>query len=457
MKDKLQSLTILVLLMTSVYLLFLNFDMDLRDIFTKTENTEEAISYSPQGLLEDAIKPDSLAINFGSDHHSLIANPLQDGYWTEIKEVIKTVFEDQGTDKVSLDSISEDIYSQLLQQRSIYMTFNQGLTTLTILNALKTQSTSDLVEQFPKIDSLYISLEKPLVVIKSQNKKTLLSFKSLPTEKLNIKVANLFLEGYNPYSLGKNILGNQSLEYIPKISKHKIEKITYSNLVQDLDQETLENIINKFFQKDLNLIREIKEEGVQTIYVDGERILKINKQGLISYYNPQIPKIKERNLYISLETALSFISKNLGFEDSHYLKEIKPIEVNHNQGFKIVFGKTAGSYKVQVEDENIYDYLEIDVFNNHVRRLAHYYRGPRDQRKEYVQVDESQDLRPIIKKNLDQINNQLQKPQAWTYEQVLANIQTASINYKDQGQDGPLDLYWHVAIAGQDFEFKIKH
>lgn len=308
MKDKLQTLTIIVLLLSSVYLLFLNFGMKPKDIFTTTKLEAEEEQIRPtQDLMEDAIKPEALYINFGSGHHTIIDNPLKDGYWDDIKEIIKQIFQEKGTNSVALDSITEDLYSQLLEQRSIYMEFNDGLTTLTILNALKAESSSKLAEKFPKIESLYISLEKPFVVIKNEGSIKLLTFDDLPTENLNIKVANLFLDGYNPYDLAGEIFENTSTAYIGRIKDHKIEKITYQNLLQTLDNQQIENIIKKFFQKDLNLIREIKEEGVQTIYVDGDKLLKITNLGQISYYDPQIPKIKDRNLYVSLELSLIHI------------------------------------------------------------------------------------------------------------------------------------------------------
>lgn len=457
MKDKLQTLTIFILLLSSVYLLFLNFGMKPKDLLqsTKLEAEEETIRPA-QDLMEDAIKPESLAINFGSGHHTLIDNPLKDGYWDDIKEIIKQIFQEKGKSTMALDSISEDLYSQLLDQRSIYMEFNEGLTTLTILNALKAENNSQLVEKFPKIQSLYISLEKPFVVIKNEDNIKLLTFDDLKTENLNIKVANLFLDGYNPYDLSGEILENKNTNYIGRISDHKIEKITYQNLLETLDNQQIENIIKKFFKKDLNLIREIKEEGIQTIYVDGDKILKITNQGRISYYDPQIPKIKERNLYISLETALSFISDTLGIDDSLYLKEIKEVEQKGRPGFKIIFGKSAGNYKVEIADENIKDYLEVDVYNNHINRISKYFRGHAEERKTYIKVGEDQNLEAVIRRNIKQINQNLKRGPL-NQDQILKQIQEANIIYKDKGDQTPLDLYWQIKIQDQIIELKIEN
>lgn len=457
MKDKLQTLTIFVLLLSSVYLLFLNFGMEPQDIFSTTKlEAEEDQNRPTQDLMEDAIKPEALYINFGAGHHTLIDNPLKDGYWDDIKEIIKQIFQEKGTNSVALDSITEDLYSQLLEQRSIYMEFNDGLTTLTILNALKAESSSKLAEKFPKIQSLYISLEKPFVVIKNEGSIKLLTFDDLPTENLNIKVANLFLDGYNPYDLAGEILENTSTAYIGRIKDHKIEKISYQNLLQTLDNQQIENIIKKFFKKDLNLIREIKEEGVQTIYVDGDKLLKITNLGQISYYDPQIPKIKDRNLYVSLETALSFISDTLGIDDSLYLKEIKEVEAKGSPGFKIIFGKSAGTYKVEIADENIKDYLEVDVYNNHINRISKYFRGPTEERKTYITVGEDQSLEKIVRKNTNQIKEQINHP-ALTQKQILNQIEEAKIIYKDNSDQNPLDLYWQIKIQDQIIDLKIEY
>lgn len=456
MKDRLQNLAIVVLLFSSIILFFLNFGIKISD-FMKEEKTQQGnIIFSSSALMSDALMPEYIGINFGGDFHTVISNPNDNDFWKEASGLFQEIFEDKKNTVLSIDNIAEDLFRQLMYQKSIFMTFNKSIPTLTLLNSMGIEDTKDFVEKFPNIESLYISLERPFVVIKNNNKEVLISIEELNTESLSNKVSNLYLEGFNPYGLADSVFNNGKTGYVPMLSQHKIKSVTFTNILSTLDSENIEKIVYKFFGKELNFIREIKEEGVQTIYVDGDKILKISEDGLISYFNPEKPTVVERNLYISLETALSFISNNLGFDDSLYLKAISQIEVNGTEGFKIIFGKNSKGYKVEIADENIVDYIEIDVFNEHIRRFSQYFRGEATSGEEKFKPDESQNIKNVLERNLEGIKEELHFPKNMTLSELMRKIDYANVVYKDKGDNNPLGFEWQIKIENRIFEFEIK-
>jgi len=163
-------------------------------------------------------------------------------------------------------------------------------------------------------------------------------------------------------------------------------------------------------------------------------------------------------LYISLENALAFISNNLGYDGSLYLKEILPIEIQENQGFKITFGKNSKGYKVELLDDDIVDYIEIDVFNEHIRRYSQFFRGEVPGTVEYYDIDQTQELRPIVAVNLNYINGRMFENSAeyLNYEEVLKKIKRAYVVYTDLGEDENLGVAWKVEIEDEIFYFEIQ-
>lgn len=458
MKEVLKTLMIIILSISSIFLLILNFGIEPGDYFLSQQDPSSSLIFDSDVIMADAVMPEYVGINFGGDNHTVVNNARNGGIWADTQEVLKGIFEEKGETIRSRETISFDLYKNFINQESVILFFNDDITPLTFLNALGIEEPKDFVYNYNHISFIHISLIKNFIVIGEGNRFELITLDFLDTGRLKNSVDNIYLNGYNPYDLGIEVLGSERLIYIPKISEHKIERLAFENILSNLDHEDIGNIIYSFFGKEVNYVREIKEEGKQTIYVDGSKLLKISDRGLISYYDPEMKASPERNLYLSLANALAFISNNLGYDNSLYLKEIQPFEFKENQGFKIIFGKNSRGYKVDLEDEVIVDYIEIDVFNEHILRYAQFFRGEVADTTSYYEIDASQELRPILAANLNYINAGLfENPDEYlNFEDILSLVERANVGYIDKGLDEDLALVWKIKIKGQNFYFEIE-
>lgn len=455
MIDKLKSLLILVLSFTSVVLLFLNFGMTREDLTIYTSFGERNIIFDSNALLSDAVMAESIGVNFGDETHTLLNNPVNEDIWNNSAELIKEIFEEENKSITSIDFINNSIYNEVLKQESIVLFFKKNISATTLLNGLGVENTKDIVEEFGEIKTIYISLERNFVIINEGIRNHLLTFNSLDVSNIKEQVDILKENGFNPYKTLDEVFKNKNIGYVPVLSEQNIEGVRFHNILETLTDSNIENIVYNFFQKEVNYLREIKEEGIQTIYVDREKILKISEEGLISYFNPEEPQVTERNLYISLDTALSFISNNLGYDSSLYLKEIRTIELQDYSGFKFIFGKSAKSYKVNIQNEDILDYIEIDVYNNHVRRFSQLFRGEIPESTPLVELKPNQEVLSIISKNLININQGLfpNGERSLSFNEILNRVEDASLVYVDKGDESPLDIAWKVEIMDEEFEF----
>ncbi|NLW43171.1 MAG: hypothetical protein GXY89_08565 [Tissierellia bacterium] len=458
MRETLKTLAIIFLSISSVVLIILNFGVKPENIFIEKNEPSGSLIFDSSVIMADAVMPEYIGVNFEGGKHTVINNPRDSGVWADSIEILKSIFEEKGKIIQSRETITVELYKNFLNQESVVLFFNKDITPLTLLNSLGVEEPKDVVDEYEEISFIYLSLTKNFIVIGEKDELNLLTLDQLEGEKLKRKIDNLFISGYNPYVLGEEILGFENLNYFPKISQHKVEIVRFENILTSLNPQNIENIVYSFFGKEVNYIREIKEEGSQTIYVDGSRLLKISEKGLISYYDPEQEPSKDRNLYISLENALAFISNNLGYDGSLYLKEILPIEIQENQGFKITFGKNSKGYKVELLDDDIVDYIEIDVFNEHIRRYSQFFRGEVPGTVEYYDIDQTQELRPIVAVNLNYINGRMFENSAeyLNYEEVLKKIKRAYVVYTDLGEDENLGVAWKVEIEDEIFYFEIQ-
>ncbi len=458
MRETLKTLAIIFLSISSVVLIILNFGVKPENIFIEKNEPSGSLIFDSSVIMADAVMPEYIGVNFEGGKHTVINNPRDSGVWADSIEILKSIFEEKGKIIQSRETITVELYKNFLNQESVVLFFNKDITPLTLLNSLGVEEPKDVVDEYEEISFIYLSLTKNFIVIGEKDELNLLTLDQLEGEKLKRKIDNLFISGYNPYVLGEEILGFENLNYFPKISQHKVEIVRFENILTSLNPQNIENIVYSFFGKEVNYIREIKEEGSQTIYVDGSRLLKISEKGLISYYDPEQEPSKDRNLYISLENALAFISNNLGYDGSLYLKEILPIEIQENQGFKITFGKNSKGYKVELLDDDIVDYIEIDVFNEHIRRYSQFFRGEVPGTVEYYDIDQTQELKPIVAVNLNYINGRMFENSAeyLNYEEVLKKIKRAYVVYTELGEDENLGVAWKVEIEDEIFYFEIQ-
>lgn len=462
MKETLKSIVIVLLTLSSVFFLLLNFGLTPSDLLEAEEEESAALIFDSNVIMRDAVMPTYIGVNFESDEHTVINNPRENDIWGDLNRLLAQIFEKKGQIIRSIEVIDSNLYRNFLDQKSLVLFFNEEITTLTFLNALKIEEPKELATEINHIESLYISLDKHFIVLAGDKKYHLITFDLLPTDKINEKISNLYIQGFNPYYLGEDILEldtekSRNFTYIPVLSEHKIQKVVFENILGTLSTQNIENIVYRFFQQEVNYLREIKEEGVQSIYVDDDgKILKINDNGLISYFNPEEINVKERNLYISLENALAFISNNLGYDPSLYLKEIQPIEFDNNLGFKMIFGKSAEGLKVELLDDEIVDYVEIDIFNEHIRCFSQLFRGEASGNVVYYNFEKVDDLRPTIARNIDEIRERItEDKESYTFEEILKLVEKARVVYGDRVIEDELPLMWKIVIKGEEFYFPI--
>src|SRR5690606_2243199 len=112
---------------------------------------------------------------------------------------------------------------------------------------------------------------------------------------------------------------------------------------------------------------EIVESNGSTIYVLNNRSLKLNVNGMLEYFHPLEESVVERNLYTSLSTAAQFITQKTTTVEGMYLTSIDQIQSDSNLGYRLTFKYRVRGIPVLLGNRDVGDYIQIEVFNNHIR------------------------------------------------------------------------------------------
>ncbi len=460
MIERLKSLLIVLLSIFSVLLLLLNFGIRPSDFSYFKKDKSTSTIFQSNAILEDAVKPESIGINFSKSEHTYITNPEEEDIWRSASNILREVFSGETEGKIkSVDQVTKTIYNQFLDQKSVVLFFEKQISLVTLLNGLGIEGSENIDTNFEALESIYISIDKDFIIISDQERTILLTIEDVDKSSLSQGISTLKELGYNPYTTIKKYLGVNRIGYIPIIENQKLKKVSFTNILNKFTEENIDNIVNNFFGKEVNYLREIKEEGQQTIYVDGDRILKISEGGLISYFNPEELRDKDRNLFISLDTALSFMSNNLGYDSSFYLKKITPINIEDYSGFRMLFGKSSNSHEVKADTAKVSEYVELDVYNDHVRRFYQLFRGENlnETEEEYIEIPLTNELKPFVYKRVNEINSKLfpDKDNNYSFEEILAKIEKADLVYIDRGMSTPLGIGWQIKIGNTEFLFPL--
>lgn len=242
--------------------------------------------------------------------------------------------------------------------------------------------------------------------------------------------------------------------------------ITYvSNEVVLINMEEKDKLAERFFGVDKYYIRQIREDNGSVIYFYNSNVLKINPNGLVSYYSPLKNNVTERNLFLSLNTAVSFITKNSLLPYEFTLDEIIPIEAGESKGYKFILSHKNNGLKTFVKNNESSHDIVIEVFNNEVRNFKQIFKI-KDQLSYTSYEDNSSMLSysEIIDKNFDYLKEQyieyygIKEKDEISKQKVINEITDAYPAYFDPNlklKNERLIPVWVVEAFGKNYLFNV--
>lgn len=410
------------------------------ETFKIFKNSNEA--YSTSYLLSDMIVPNKYLLNLNEKNHTLFYDDSKHGLWTKARSTLSDIL---GSKDITIEDLSNEEFSTYNWRRSIVFYFPEKVNTYMLAKALNVKDPNIIVDTIPNIESIYIYLGKgdPFFVFSYQGRNVIIYNPSIDTVKIREQVLKIE-EGDNInyyFSMKEKVATNRISNdiYVPYDGmKNNLATVYVENEIRNLDEDKKEEMAEKFFNKSIDYIREIVENNGSTIYVYNQRVLKFNINGTLEYFQALEEAVRKRNLYESLNTAAEFISKNAGVTKGMYLAKVEEIKVDDNLGYNLTFRYRIRGIPVILGNEEVVDFVKIEVFNDHIRSYKHFIR--RDMNKNLDSIPDGKKMLTsldVINMNYDFIveryleENEIILEGELASEEVLSSIQDITLSYFD--------------------------
>ncbi|TJX13148.1 hypothetical protein E9840_10625 [Tissierella creatinini] len=364
MKERAKTILLFLLVFSSVYMtskLWIKLPDKLGNFF----KSNEVLSASYE--LSDMISPSKYLLNFGNKNHTITYDDSKYDIWVNSKILLSSVLEDEF---ISVDEITKDQYLNFQEERSIVFYFPEELNTYILAKTWDVKSPNKVADAIPNIVEIYMYLGNgnPFFVFSDENRYVLVKGENIDNSQLKDELTQIDeAKLYDYYYSMREIYGIENDIYIPYNTDYRLSTIHFSNELVNQDDNEKRQLAVRFFNKNIDYIREIVESNGSTIYVLNKRVLKLNSNGTLDYFQALEETIEERNLYTSLITAADFITHKTSSQKSIYLSNIETIQSDNSKGYRLSFKYRIRGIPVLLGNREIGDYIQIEVFNNHIR------------------------------------------------------------------------------------------
>ncbi|MDD3168140.1 MAG: hypothetical protein PHC91_01575 [Eubacteriales bacterium] len=364
MIEKVKNLSLVVLFLTTVLLLYFFWgNLSFEDIKTPAAPVigEET---KPIKLL----KPEQLVINFGADNYTV--QPPAELWYNENEK--DSFVEELGrfgpAENILVEDITYDKYQQVKGIESIWAKFNYNIPISDFCStfAMDKPQSFDVIETVTEIGYSTADRGNSLFIYDGKNEKR---YRLLAEDPKNLDnkgntefpalIDSIEAEGYNIYYPISSIMRIANETLVPLSVEANLRSFPYLQDTYSYQTEKVKTMAEKFFGKNLDFVREIKEENGTVIYMYGygQNVLIVNTDGGLEYKETQLGGNTEQSFSGALETALRFIASHGSWESiegaklTPYLKSVVP-KPGNEKGYRFTFGVEINGNRLYYEEGN---------------------------------------------------------------------------------------------------------
>lgn len=227
------------------------------------------------------------------------------------------------------------------------------------------------------------------------------------------------------------------------------------------DAETINQIAKNYFKNNYDYVRKSVEVSGNTVYMyRAEKILKINSDGLLDFYDTTAELKNSSDVYESLVAAIAFTEEFLGFPADGYLSNVESIEYEGSYGYRYTFSYKILERPILFSKVRENSALQIDVVGDSVISYKRFIRKIDESqmdRKNEIQIVPAAD---VISGNLD-LELTPQDPDAVAEikplkKDMLKDISSIYLGYFDLSRiskEQALRVVWVIEVQDKSYIF----
>lgn len=315
----------------------------------------------------------------------------------------------------------------------------------------KIKSVKNVIIDLENTNSIYIYNGENTVKIEGN---------SIDTQEITRLVKQHDFTGDIQYTFNQKIREKVIQVPIPQ-EKTALNPVFVQSELDVFDTEQINKIAKDYFKSNYDYVRKSVEISGNLIYMyRTEKILKINSEGLLDFYDTTAELRNSSDVYESLVTAVNFTEEFLGFPEDGYLSNIESIEYEGNFGYRYTFSYKILGRPILFSKVRQNLALQIDVFGDSVISYKRFIR----------EIDESQSGRmseiqilpaiEVIERNLSDdsdLPGSGEIPELKPLKQdVLENISNIYLGYFDLSRisrEQNLRVVWVIEAKEKSYIF----
>jgi len=321
--------------------------------FSASEKPEEEVVIN-NIYLWDKIKPEKISI-LKDEKITTYKEEYCDEIWVEFIDI----FEDYLKGEVEVSQVEN------FQFQGIVVSLPNPLPKELFIEGLEIKNT-DFNNKVKSIKNFYIPEGKFKIIIENNEGNFIQIDSDVEINRKNINNLSDKIKENTEFTYNQNINDIDLNLVIPK-NEYIMNPVIVKSEINIEDEEYITDIAKSYYNDNYDYVRKSVESNNSVNYVyKNEKVLRINSEGLLEFYDTAENTIGENNVYVSLLTALKFTEDFLGYPENAYLTEVESIQRDGNYGFRFSF-----DYKIlnrpiifsQVREERA---LEIEVIGEEV-------------------------------------------------------------------------------------------
>ena len=354
LKNKIKNIILLIMVLVCIYLSS-NVWLQLPEFFTysKSEQTPE-IEIGAD--VWKVLRPIKNIIKYNDSYTVVYSH--EKGMWEEALITINNAFADFENSNITETAAFPSQFLKFDFSSNIpveIFTGHMKVENENIINTVK--NIKNVIIDLDDYNSVYLYNGESTVKIQSSK---------IDNKKLMDLVKSYNFENKTKYSFSEKI-GDETLQVPVPLEETALNPVFVQSELDVFDIETINEIAKDYFKKDYDYVRKSIEVSGNLIYVyRTEKILKINEEGLLDFYDASIEPKEDPEVYKSFAAAVNFIREFLGFPENGYLSNVEDIFLEGNEGYRYTFSYNILDRPILFSRVRANSALQIDVIGNNV-------------------------------------------------------------------------------------------
>lgn len=448
--QKIKNLILIIMVVVCVYLssnIWLKLPDFLTYDFEQGDNVvEEKI---PEINMWNVVKPLKNIIKY-KDNYTVLYSDDEYNLWLKAVNIIYDGFK-------SYDRNSNNTSSVAFPTQYLKFDFPMNIPIEIFVGQMKIEN-NKLYEDIKHIKNIIIDLDNNNCIyiyngedtIKIQNDK-------INTDSIVKVISSIDYSNSIKYSLEEKI-GEEKIQIPVPLEQAALNPVFVQSELDVFDTVAINKIAKDYFKNYYEYVRKVVEVSGNLVYMyRNEKVLKINAEGQLDFYDSNMEFNNNQDVHKSLITALNFTDDFLGFPKDGYMSNVESIQTEGNYGYRFTFSYKILDRPILFSRVRENAALQIDVIGNSVVSYKRFIRDIDEKQREQMQNTQIIPAVDIINKNMQssEVAEGIAELKPLKTEMIkdISNIYLGYFDLSRVSKEQVLRVVWVIEVGDKSYIF----